>query len=40
VAFEELATRYPTFAVDEDGLERAKMSNVARYSHVPFGTNA
>jgi cytochrome P450 len=40
VAFEEIATRYPTFGVDESGLQRVQMSNVAGYSHVPFITNA
>jgi cytochrome P450 len=40
VAFEEIATRYPTFEVDESGLRRVQMSNVAGYSHVPFMANA
>jgi cytochrome P450 len=35
VAIEELAKRWPEFAVDEDRLERVQMSNVAGYSHVP-----
>jgi cytochrome P450 len=39
VAFEEIATRYPTFGVDESGLRRVQMSNVAGYSHVPFIVN-
>ena len=40
MAFEEIATRYPTFEVDESGLRRVQMSNVAGYSHVPFMANA
>jgi cytochrome P450 len=35
IAIEELATRWPSFAVDEAGLARVQMSNVAGYSNVP-----
>ncbi|MGH9091433.1 MAG: cytochrome P450 [Acidimicrobiales bacterium] len=35
VAIEELARRWPSFEVDEQGLERVQMANVAGYSHVP-----
>jgi cytochrome P450 len=35
VALEELASRWPRFEVDFDGLRRVHMSNVAGYSHVP-----
>jgi cytochrome P450 len=35
VAIEELAKRWPRFAVDEDNLARVQMSNVAGYSNVP-----
>jgi cytochrome P450 len=35
VAIEELASRWPRFEVDFDGLRRVHMSNVAGYSHVP-----
>ncbi len=35
VAVEELARRWPRFEVDEAGLRRVQMSNVAGYSHVP-----
>jgi cytochrome P450 len=38
VAFEELAARYPDFEVDEAGLRRVQMSNVAGWSNVPFAT--
>ena len=36
VTIEELASRYPRFAIDEAGLRRVQMSNVAGYSNVPF----
>lgn len=36
VTIEELAARYPRFAIDEAGLRRVQMSNVAGYSNVPF----
>jgi len=35
IAIEELAKRWPSFAVDEAGLARVQMSNVAGYSNVP-----
>lgn len=35
VAIEELAKRWPRYEVDESGLRRVHMSNVAGYSHVP-----
>jgi cytochrome P450 len=35
VAFEEFAQRWPSYEVDEDGLRRVHMSNVAGYSNVP-----
>jgi cytochrome P450 len=35
IAIEEIARRWPKFEVDEAGLRRVQMSNVAGYSHVP-----
>ena len=35
IAFEELARRWPEYEVDEDGLARVQMANVAGYSRVP-----
>ncbi len=35
IAIEELARRWPAFAVDEAALARVQMSNVAGYSSVP-----
>jgi cytochrome P450 len=35
VAFEQIRRRWPGFQVDESGLERVQMSNVAGYSRVP-----
>ena len=35
VAFEEILERFPRFAVDESGLRRVHMTNVAGFSHVP-----
>ncbi len=35
VAIEELARRWSRLEVDESGLQRVHMSNVAGYSHVP-----
>jgi hypothetical protein len=35
IAFEELAKRWSGFDVDEAGLRRVHMSNVAGYSNVP-----
>ena len=36
VAIEEIARRWPAFEVNEDGLRRVQMSNVAGYSSVPI----
>ncbi len=36
VAIEEIARRWPAFEVDEPGLRRVQMSNVAGYSSVPI----
>ncbi len=36
IAIEELAKRYPSYEVDQDGLRRVQMTNVAGYSHVPI----
>lgn len=35
IAFEELRTRYPRYRVDERGLRRVHMANVAGFSQVP-----
>jgi cytochrome P450 len=35
VAFEEIGTRWPEYSVNENGLRRVQMSNVAGYSNVP-----
>jgi cytochrome P450 len=35
VAVEELGRRWPRYEVDEDGLRRVMMSNVAGYANVP-----
>src|SRR4029079_17883044 len=35
IAIEEMVRRWPNFAVDEDGLRRVTMSNVAGYANVP-----
>jgi cytochrome P450 len=35
VALDEMRTRWPNFRVDESGLQRVQMSNVAGYSAVP-----
>ncbi len=35
IAFEEIATRWPDYEVDEAGCRRVHMSNVAGYSNVP-----
>ncbi len=35
IAFEELRARYPRYDVDEGGLRRVHMANVAGFSHVP-----
>jgi cytochrome P450 len=36
VAFEEIRRRWPRFEVDESGLKRVSMTNVAGYVNVPF----
>ena len=36
VAFEEIRTRWPRYAIDESGLRRVQMANVAGFSNVPF----
>lgn len=36
VAFEEIRRRWPGFTIDESGLRRVTMSNVAGYVNVPF----
>jgi len=35
IAFDEIATRWPEYAVDESRCKRVNMSNVAGYSSVP-----
>jgi hypothetical protein len=35
IAIEELASRWPRLDVDDSGLRRVHMSNVAGYSNVP-----
>ena len=40
VAVQELIKRWPSFEVDEDGLARVQMSNVAGYSNVPVHRTA
>ena len=40
VALEELAARWRRFDVDDAGLQRVHMSNVAGYSHVPVRVSA
>jgi hypothetical protein len=35
IAIEELARRWPHFEVDEKGLARVHISNVAGYANVP-----
>jgi len=40
IAFEELCARYPRYRVDERGLRRVQMANVAGYSHVPVSLPA
>jgi cytochrome P450 len=39
IAVEELARRWPSYEVDEEGLARVQMSNVAGYSNVPVHRN-
>jgi len=36
IAFEELADRWPSYEVDDAGLRRVQMSNVAGFSNVPI----
>jgi cytochrome P450 len=40
VAFEEIAKRWPEFEIDEGGLRRVNMSNVAGFSNVPVAVAA
>jgi hypothetical protein len=35
VSFLEIRARWPEYEVDEDGLRRVQMANVAGYSNVP-----
>ncbi|WP_419844760.1 cytochrome P450 [Candidatus Poriferisocius sp.] len=39
VAIEEIARRWPAFEVNEEGLRRVQMSNVAGYSSVPIAVS-
>ncbi len=39
IALTELVTRFPDYSVDESGLERVHMANVAGFSQVPFLTH-
>lgn len=36
VAFEEIRRRWPSYGIDESGLRRVQMANVAGFSHVPI----
>ena len=40
VAFEEIAKRWPMYEIDEAGLQRVHMSNVAGFSNVPVAVAA
>ncbi|MSO79241.1 MAG: cytochrome P450 [Acidimicrobiia bacterium] len=40
VAFEEIANRWPEYEIDEAGLQRVHMSNVAGFSNVPVAVAA
>jgi cytochrome P450 len=40
IAFEEIRVRWPYFEVDDSGLRRVQMSNVAGFSHVPVARAA
>ncbi|MEX0663639.1 MAG: cytochrome P450 [Acidimicrobiia bacterium] len=40
VAFEEIAKRWPEYQIDESGLRRVHMSNVAGFSNVPVAVAA
>ncbi|MHB1891770.1 MAG: cytochrome P450, partial [Acidimicrobiales bacterium] len=35
VAIEEVAARWPVYSLDDEGLRRVRMSNVAGFSNVP-----
>jgi cytochrome P450 len=39
IAFEEFRARYPCYRVDERGLRRVHMANVAGFSHVPVAVD-
>ncbi|HXW39193.1 MAG TPA: cytochrome P450 [Acidimicrobiales bacterium] len=39
VAIEEMAARWPRFEIDEDGLQRVEMANVAGFSRVPVSAS-
>jgi cytochrome P450 len=39
IAFEEFRARYPRYRVDERGLRRVHMANVAGFSHVPVAVD-
>jgi cytochrome P450 len=39
LSLREILTRWPNFVIDETGLERVHMANVAGFSHVPFSTS-
>ena len=40
IAIEEMRARWPRFSVDEAGLRRVTMANVAGYSHVPVAVRS
>ncbi|MEX2254984.1 MAG: cytochrome P450 [Acidimicrobiia bacterium] len=40
IAFDELRVRWPSYEVDDTGLRRVQMSNVAGFSNVPVGRAA
>ena len=40
IAFDEIADRWPRYAVDDAGLRRVQMSNVAGFSNVPVRASA
>jgi len=39
IAISEMTRRWPNFTIDEDGLRRVTMANVAGFSHVPVVVN-
>ena len=39
IAFDEFRARYPRYRVDERGLRRVHMANVAGFSHVPVAVD-